>query len=205
MMFLISLWRIIKDKMQSPLGFGNTENSWWTPFPHGQKPLGTESWAGRQEVKGLLLWPHPGTMCSFRDGLGHQVPGAQQLQTRPANTQRYSNCRAALQDTWTRRHQQLRLPLDEGLHWHRKCPSIPNCKYPTSAPWARPGNKAKGSVLEAGRAQAWLQQGCGPTVTSQLPLLHLDMLCMETEAAAKILSGLQAGDAGEQPLVPRPS
>lgn len=48
------------------------------------------------------------------------------------------------------------LQLDEGLHWHGKRPSVPNCKYHTGVP-GQARNKAKGSSTRGQRAQAWLR------------------------------------------------
>lgn len=52
-------------------------------------------------MKGSFLWLHPDTVFSFRDWLSG-VPGAQQLQTQPANAPPLLDLAAGLglQGTW---------------------------------------------------------------------------------------------------------
>lgn len=133
--------------MQSPSGFGNTDNSWWIPFPHLPKtPKDRGSWAGKQEMKGLFPGATPWHNMLLQPNEGHPVPGVQLLQGTACEHPNaiLSNCRAALHRAPGERLQQLQLQLDEGLHWHRKCPSIPNCKYHTGIPLDQARKQSKG-------------------------------------------------------------
>lgn len=100
------------------------------------------------------------------------------------------------------RLQQLQLQLDECLHWHRKCPSIPNCKYHTGIPLDQARKQSKGlqSQRPAGPSHGY-SQCCGPHADVRSCLSFTQTcFCIGLGSAAKILSGLQAGEAEEWPL-----
>lgn len=76
--------------------------------------------------------------------------------------------------------------------WHRKGPSIPNCKYHTLVPLGRARKQSNGlqSHSEASSSSYSWGWRCGPMLTfaaASPPLGH----------CAKIPSGLQAGEALE--------
>lgn len=146
--------------MQSPSGFGNTDNSWWSPFPHLPKLLRTEDPGLGAGNEGLVSLGHAlAQHVTSETGEGHPVPGVQQLQTQPANTPSYF---IQLQGQPSTGH------LEKGFNnsdcsWMRACTGTENA-HPSPTvnttlvfPWIGPENKAKDSSPEASRAQPWLR------------------------------------------------
>lgn len=146
-------------------------------------------------MKGLFPWPHPGTTCNFRGLAGPPVrsPAITDTACKHPNATP-SECRAGPPGHLEKGPSSY-TAAGGGPALAQQMPVPPHCKYHAAVPWTRPENKAEGSSPRPA-GEAWLRLALWPRAdvgSSPPPLGHA---LHWAGAAAKMLSGLQAGGWG---------